>query len=165
MTDKARVNGEGLSEEPLSEEEFSTLPKRNPHQAFILGDYNRPGFAAFMVEVEYTMYEPDTDRNALFELVITKFPKSIEMLWATLAVPMGDLEKVREVARKYGFELKADYLPVCVDENGPQKFPLDYSENIFCVQGLLKDELLLQKYKEHWMDVIDKHSKGIPWRV
>lgn len=171
MTDHARPNWSpgtdesGPHERPLSEAEFSTMPLMNPHQAFIVGDHQRPGFTTFMVEVEYTMYEPDTERNALFELVITKFPKSIQMLWATIAIPIEDLEKVREVAKKYGFELKSDYLPVCIDENGPQKFPLEYSPNIFCVQGLLRDEELLLQYKKHWEGVIRKHEQGIPWRV
>lgn len=170
MTDKARPNWEpgrepGPTEQPLSTHEFRTLPKKNPHQAFILGDSQRPGFQAFMVEVEYTMYTPDTPDNTKFELVITKFPPGVDLLWATFIIPIEDLEKVREVAKKYGFELKSDSLPVCFDENGPHKFPLDYDKNVFCVSGIHPDKLLLQKYLEHWQDVIDKHEKGIPWKV
>jgi hypothetical protein len=165
MTSRARSNHEGgITHEHISEDELRSMPKKNPNQAFILSEIDRPGFHPFATEVEYTMYEPDTERNALFELMLSEFPKRV-MLWVILAIPIGDLNTVKEVAKKYGFTLVPDILPVCVDRNGPRMFPLDPSENIFCVQGILKDENLLREYTKHWDDVIEKHSKGIPWKV
>lgn len=172
MTEHARPNwapgmGEDRpSETPIAEDDFRTLPSRNLDQIFIIGSPHRPGLTPFIIEIEYTLYTPDTPDNAKLELIATKFPPCMtDMPWFTLIVPLKDLETIREIGKKYNFELKQDMTPICIDEHGTHIFPLDSGPNVFSVEGMLQDEALVQTYRDYWNDVIEKHAMGIPWKV
>lgn len=171
MTDKARPNWapgmpeSGPAEQPLTAAEMRGLPRKNLHQAFIIGGGGRPGWTSFIVEVEYTLYTPDTPKNAEFELIISEFPPGTQLLWTTFIVPTKDVELIQQVAKKYGYELKQGVLPVAIDDKGTHQFNYEPSPNIYSVSGQLADEQLLAKYDQHWRDVIRKHELGIPWKV
>lgn len=171
MTDKARANWQpGMPEVnpshgPVDPEELKVLPQKNPHQAFIIGAPFRAGFSSFMMEVEYTMYEPDTAKNAELELILTKFPSDSELIWATLIVPMRDLETIRKVAEKYNFTLKPNLVILELGPKGEEVFPINTGDNVFAVQGGLTDENEVAALRAHWDDVMEKHAAGIPWKV
>ena len=169
MTDTARPNWApgmpetGPTDTPITNVDFYSLPTKNPHQAFLIADVLRPGFSPFTVEVEYTMYRPDTEKNAELELIMTEFPSASSMYWFTVIVPLKDLEAIRKVAEKYCLTLARSVTPIVISDGGAQRFPIAVEQNVFSIQGHMEDELLLKKYKDAWDDVIDKHSKGIPW--
>jgi hypothetical protein len=169
MTIYKQANWEpGQSEEklklvPVPEDKFQTLPRENPDQAFILGSTIRPGFAAFIQEVEYTMYTPDGPKNVELELMTSEFPKGSDIIWFTMIIPIVDLDKVREVAKRYNFSFKQSSIPAFVDEKGLHPFPLEANSNVYSVSGHLDNEELVKKYTDHWHDVIEKHAKGLPW--
>lgn len=170
MTEKARPNSipgvpDGATHEPITKEYIKGLPRKNPHQAFIIGESSRPGFNAFMVNVEYTMYEPDTQENAKFELIITKFPEGTDMLWAIMIVPIEDMEKIQAIGQQYEFRFVSQAVPVAFEEGKESHFHIEPLKNVFTVQGYLKDTQMVEELDKHWRLVIEKHQQGVPWKV
>lgn len=164
MTDHARPNwapgmGEdGPQEKSLSDAEFKTIAVRNPHQAFLIAGHSRPGFVPFMQELEYFHYAPDTERNALFELVYTKWQ---EMLWITVAIPLVDMPIVVELGKKYGFDFRQRTMPFAIVDTGHEFFPMDPADNIFSVNGFLRDEAKVKELEKEMEQVIEAHINKV----
>jgi len=156
----------GLKTQEIDSTAFDRLPSERVKDMFLTGEMMRPGFIPFTVKVEYTMYPPGTGLNSKFEYIITSFPKEVSMLWATLIFPLEDLDKVVSIATEFGLFLSPpDVVPHAIGASGVEVFPLKAHENVRFIQGKMEDELQLKTVTEYWKDVIEKHGKGIPWKV
>ena len=142
-----------------------TLAKKNPHQLFIISAISRPGFSAFMAEVEYTLYTPDTAKNAELELLLIDFPKGQSLVWAILIIPMKDQEVIFDIGKKYSFSFVKNKIPIVLDGTSIERFPFGMEENVVTVDGFSTDADAIRKNDLFWKDVIEKHSQGIPWKV
>lgn len=164
MTEHSRPNwAPGMletdaQEKELTDKEMFSFPSKNPHQAFLIGAPSRPGFTAFIQELEYFHYAPDTERNALFELIITKWQ---EMMWVTVAVPLKELQIAEELAKKYEFHLLKGTTPMAITPEGEEWFPMEQRENVFCVQGFIRDEGKVETMSKDMKNVIEAHTNKI----
>jgi hypothetical protein len=164
MTDHARPNWapgmieDGIQSRNLRDGEFEKFPSKNPHQAFLIAGQSRPGFIPFMQELEYFHYTPDTPRNSLFELIFSKWQ---EMVWVTVAIPLIDMPAVEELGKKYGFEFVKNSLPMAITEKGNEWFPMEPLDNVFSVQGFIRDEAKVAELTKTMEDVIEAHTNKV----
>lgn len=139
MTEFARANnGHGLNQTPLSEATLREMPEKNPDQLFMVSLVERPHFQEAMAEIEYTLYPPDTEENAKFELMLSKWPDGEpQLLWATIVVPKADRERVEPILKKFGLRLVRG-IPAIIDGGSPKWFPLPDLDNVFVIEGGLE---------------------------
>lgn len=142
----------------LEDGEFEMFPMKNPHQAFLIAGQSRPGFIPFMQELEYFHYTPDTPRNALFELIFTKWQ---EMVWVTVAIPLVDMPLVLELGKKYEFEFVKGSVPFAVTHKGNEWFPMKAMDNVFSVQGFIRDEKKVEELGKAMEEVIAAHTNKV----
>lgn len=135
MTRFARTNYAGGEEySPGTGEEMRLLPITNPDQLFVICLLARPGLHEALVDIEESFYRPDTPANGKFELVLVRWPEDAPLLWAIIAVPYSDKEKVRQKFEGRGFSLQAA-LPSILGER-VETFPIEFSTNVFTIEGV-----------------------------
>src|SRR5207244_504708 len=79
-------------------------------------------------------------------LSVVKWPIELQMLWTVTSVPIGELRTVEGLAEKYDFRLAKGLTPVVISDGPPQRFPIECLDNVYTIQGFLKDEERLARY-------------------
>lgn len=134
------------------------LATKNPDKAFIIADNFRPGYTPYLQELEYTHYTPDTEKNSLFELLLIRWE---DLVWAVAVIPLADLSIAEEVGKTYNFRLAQGCTPVIIGGEESVPFPIKSADNVFSVQGFLKDEQKVAELTQKMIKVINDHQAAI----
>lgn len=143
MTEFARRNDDPRQEGfgDITTEQIRELPGKNPDQAFIIIIPGRPGTQEWMMEMENTLYTPDTDKNILFEMFLVKWPQDFKMVNFLIAIPLKDIDQVEKMANKHGLHLKHRERPMTFGKDGkPDWFPVPELDNVYSLAGLPRNQ-------------------------
>lgn len=100
---------------PFDPEEFKILDKEQKRRIFVA--QNRPGYRvgqrAAALKIEHSLYQPLTDSNKDFRMLLTCWPEDSDMVW-TIFVCTDDKEaQIREIFNNCGLRV-ADGIPMVV---------------------------------------------------
>lgn len=91
---------------------------------------DRLGAYECIVRLEYTHYQPKTDRNDLFGLVLVQWQG---VHWAIITIPKEEAPLMQEVADQCGLRV-ANGVPTMIGGGGIARFPVD-GDNIFTLEN------------------------------
>jgi hypothetical protein len=115
----------------------------------------RPGVAAWAVELEYTKFKPDTDANLRFHLSITEWPHDSDMMYWIVTFHKSAQAFADAILWKNGLKkVREGHIPAVISGGWIQRFPIK-GPNIFHLQNFgnnvlyLNDPVKRQKAWEH----------------
>jgi hypothetical protein len=161
---------------PATKEEvikFCSNPQLVNYYCFI----SRPGIYAWMVEVEYTKFKPDTPANDGYHLLFSEYPEKKpipELTMMIMSIDKSGQEFAESILWKHGLKrCRAGMVAMVIDSKGPHEFFLQ-GPNVFCLENHNKgaenviyknDPEKMAKAREHEMEQVrkffDEHKKWI----
>jgi hypothetical protein len=98
----------------------------------------RPGVHAWTVEVEYTMFKPDTDANDGFHLATMKWPEDIPMpmsLWCVATFEKRAQMFAESILWRHGLrKVSKGFVSMVIGGGKAQKFPIT-GPNVFFLEN------------------------------
>jgi hypothetical protein len=150
-----------------------------PNVVNYIGLMLRPGMYAWTVEVEYTMFKPDTEDNDDFHLGTMKWPEDWPLPWNVYLIASfhkrGQMFAEKILWRHGLKKVTPGYVPMALTggKDKPQKFPLE-GGNIFYLENHSKgaanviytnDEVKIRAAMEHEQKqaqvFFDEHKKWL----
>jgi hypothetical protein len=119
---------------PMSLDELREMTK-DESKFFIIGMLVpvRIGVTLFGSLLEYRHYPPDTPKNDLFQLVMSRWEK---MLWGIMSIPIEDKVYAERTAKECGLRL-SDGIPSTINPSDPDNwvfFPVTDSPRVMTLE-------------------------------
>lgn len=121
----------------ISPVELEHIRKRcaEPDVVTYCGLLMRPGLHAWTVEVEYTMFTPDTDANDGFHLAYMKWPDDTQLPYSVATFDKRGQEFAESILWKHGLRKVSKGFTAMVFGGGKtEKFPLT-GDNVFFLEN------------------------------
>lgn len=118
----------GISEEAVKKlgQDTSKL-----HLIFLL---TRPGVRLFVTKMEYTYFAPRSGKNNLFDMILSRWPPGMEMMYGICSFPIEYRPQAEALISECGLRL-ADGIPHMFGDGTVHEFPLD-GETVFTLENM-----------------------------
>lgn len=138
---------------------------KDTNSLHLIVDMSRIGASLFSVKMEYTYFAPRSGKNALFNMVLMKWPSGdFSMMWAILSFPIEFRPQAEMLAQECGLRF-ADGVPHVFDNAGAHTFPLEGPtvftlENMHNHQVYENDPATVENLKKEEFEAMDRIFKA-----
>lgn len=122
----------------------------------------RPGVQECFAVLEYSFYNPSSNRNEFFIMKIVEWS---DIVWAIVSIPIEEKKLMEKVANECGLRI-ADGVPTMISCDGIEKFPAQ-NERVFTLENkpghlvYLNREAVTRKILEAEKETIERiYRKG-----